>query len=167
MIAARLNTLAPGTEPIGPIRGRIAGFDAQQRTPRAVLDNLAALRICMIDQTGVISSIYTAALRTSDYRKVSSILAANAILTRMRSECMQVIGTAYTDQQISSLAQRLDGVSRALVGQGYAQQLSTQLRGSQLDRINGVVRLSVRFIPPLSIEAITIDLTLEPPASGI
>ena len=167
MIAGLLSVLEPGTEPIGPIRGRIAGFNAQQRTPRAVLDNLAALRICMIDQTGVISSIYTAALRTSDYTKVSSILAANAILARMRSECMTVIGTAYTDQQISSLAQRLDGVSRALVQQGYAQQLSTQLRGSQLDRINGIVRLSVRFIPPLSIEAISIDLTLEPPASGI
>ena len=167
MIAGLLSVLEPGTEPIGPIRGRIAGFDAQQRTPRAVLDNLAALRICMIDQTGVISSIYTAALRTSDYSKVSSILAANAILSRMRSECMQVIGTAYTDQQISSLAQRLDGISRGLVQQGYAQQLSTQLRGSQLDRINGIVRLSVTFIPPLSIEAISIDLTLEPPASGI
>ena len=167
MIAGLLSVLEPGTEPIGPIRGRIAGFDAQQRTPRAVLDNLAALRICMIDQTGVISSIYTAALRTSDYSKVSSILAANAILSRIRSECMQIIGTAYTDQQVSSLAQRLDGVSRALVRQGYAQRLSTQLSGSQIDRINGVVNVSVTFIPPLSIEAITIDLTLEPPASGI
>jgi hypothetical protein len=167
MIAGLLSVLEPGTEPIGPIRGRIAGFDAQQRTPKAVLDNLAALRICMIDQTGVISSIYTAALRTSDYSKVSSILAANSILTRMRNECVQVIGTAYTDQQISSLAQRLDGVSRSLVQQGYAQSLRTQLRGSQLDRVNGIVRLSVTFIPPLSIEAISIDLTLEPPASGI
>jgi|13_taG_2_1085334.scaffolds.fasta_scaffold00011_102 hypothetical protein len=167
MIAGLLSVLEPGTEPIGPIRGRIAGFDAQQRTPRAVLDNLAALRICMIDQTGVISSIYTAALRTSDYSKVSSILAGNAILTRMRNECMQIIGSAYTDQQISSLAQRLDGVCRSLVQLGYAQRLSAQLRGSQLDRINGIVRLSVTFIPPLSIEAISIDLTLEPPASGI
>jgi hypothetical protein len=167
MIAALLSVLEPGTEPIGPIRGRIDGFNAQQRTPRAVLDNLAALRICMIDQTGVISSIYTAALRTSDYSKVSSILAANAILTRVREECMQVIGTAYTDQQISSLAQRLDGISRGLVQQGYAQRLSVQLQGSLLDRINGIVRLSVTFIPPLSIEAVSINLTLEPPASGI
>lgn len=167
MIAALLSVLEPGTEPIGPIRGQIDGFNAQQRTPRAVLDNLAALRICMIDQTGVISSIYTAALRTSDYSKVSSILAANAILTRVRQECMQVIGTAYTDQQISSLAQRLDGVSRSLIQQGYAQRLSVQLQGSLLDRINGIVRLSVTFIPPLSIEAVSINLTLEPPASGI
>ena len=167
MIAGLLSILEPGTEPIGPIRGRIAGFNAQQRTPKAVLDNLAALRICMIDQTGVISSIYTAALRTSDYTKISSILAANSILSRIRQECLSVIGTAYTDAVISDLAGRLDGLGRALVAEGYAQRLSTQLRGSQLDRINGVVRVSVTFIPPLSIEAISIDLTLEPPASGI
>lgn len=167
MIAGILAIQEPGTEPIGPIRGRLQGFNAQQRTPRAILNNLAALRICMIDQTGVISSIYTAALRTSDYTKISSILAANGILSRLRQECLSVIGSAYTDAEIGSLAQRLDGVSRGLVQRGYAQQLAVQLRGSRLDRINGIIRMSVRFIPPLSIEAVEIDLTLEPPASGI
>jgi hypothetical protein len=167
MIAGILAIQEPGTEPIGPIRGRLQGFNAQQRTPRAILNNLAALRICMIDQTGVISSIYTAALRTSDYTKISSILAANGILSRLRQECLSVIGSAYTDAEIGSLAQRLDGVSKGLVQRGYAQQLAVQLRGSRLDRINGIIRMSVRFIPPLSIEAVEIDLTLEPPASGI
>ncbi len=167
MIAGVLASLEPGTEPIGPIRGRLTGFNAQQRTPRSVLDDLAALRICMIDQTGVISSIYTAALRTSDYTKISSIVAANAILGRIRQECMTVIGSAYTDEEINSLASRLDGLGRSLIRIGYCQSISTQLKGSRLDRINGIIRLSVRFIPPLSIEAIEVDLTLEPPASGI
>ena len=167
MIAGVLASLEPGTEPIGPIRGRLSGFNAQQRTPRSVLDDLAALRICMIDQTGVISSIYTAALRTSDYTKISSIVAANAILGRIRQECMAVIGSAYTDEEINSLASRLDGLGRSLIRIGYCQSISTQLKGSRLDRINGIVRLSVRFVPPLSIEAIEVDLTLEPPASGI
>lgn len=167
IIAMMLASQAPGTEPIGIVRGKIAGFDPRSRTPRSVLDNLAALRICMVDQTGVISSIYTAALRTSDYSKVSSILAANAILRALRGASMSVIGSAYTDVQIASLASRLDGISKGLIKEGHAQQLNVQLRGSQLDRINGVIRMSVRFVPPLSIEAITIDLTLEPPASGI
>ncbi len=167
IIAGVLANQEPGTEPIGPIRGRLNGFNTQQRTPRAVLDNLAALRICMIDQTGVISSIYTSALRTSDYTKISSLLASNAILRRLRAECSNVIGSAYTDAEISSLQSRLDGVSRALVAQGYAQNLSVQMRASQLDRVNGVLRLNVTFIPPLSIEAINVELTLEPPASGI
>lgn len=166
-IAGVLAGMAPGEEPIGPIRGVIPGFSVQQRTPKAVLDNLAALRICMIDQTGVLSSIYTSALRTSDYSKISSIMSANAILQRVRALCSRVIGSAYKDEQIASLSQTIDGVMRSMVQQNYAQDISVSLSASRLDRINGVLRASVRFVPPLSLEAITIELTLEPPASGI
>ena len=167
IIAGMLAEQPPGTEPIGPIRGRVPGIDATARTQRAVLNNLAALRICMIDQSGTISSLYTAALRTSDYTKISSILAANNILRVLRQQCLSIIGSAYTDSEISALASRLDGVSKNLISQGHAQELSVQLRGSQLDRINGIVRLIATFIPPLSVEAVTIELTLEPPTSGI
>lgn len=167
LIASILANLPAGTEPIGPVRGRIPGFTPQQRTPRVVLDNLAALRICMVDQTGVISSIYTAALRTSDYSKVSSILSANAILARVKSLCTSVIGTAYRDEQIASLSQAIDGQMRGMVRDGFAQSISVNLTASQLDRINGILRASITFVPPLSIEAISIDITLEPPARGV
>jgi hypothetical protein len=167
LIAGVLGGLAPGEEPIGPIRGVIPGILPQQRTPRAVLDNLAALRIAMIDQTGVLSSIYTAALRTSDYSKISSIMSANAILQQVRALCGGVIGTAYKDEQIASLSQQVDGVMRSMVRDGYAQSIDVRFSASRLDRINGVLRTSVRFVPPLSLEAVTIELTLEAPASGI
>lgn len=165
MIASILTNLEPGTEPIGPIRGVVPGFSPQQRTPRSVLDNLAALRVCMIDQTGVISSIYTAASRESDYTKISSILSANAILGQLRGLCNSVIGTAYRDEQIASLSQAIDGQMRAMVRQGWAQAIDVNLTASQLDRINGVLRASVTFVPPLSIEAVTIDITLQAPAA--
>ena len=167
LIAGVLGGLLPGEEPIGPIRGVIPGILPQQRTPKAVLDNLAALRIAMIDQTGVLSSIYTSALRTSDYSKISSIMSANAILQRVRALCSSVIGTAYKDEQIASLSQQVDGVMRSMVRDGYAQSIDVRFSASRLDRINGVLRTSVRFIPPLSLEAVTIELTLEAPASGI
>jgi len=167
LIAGVLANLAPGEEPIGPIRGVIPGILPQQRTPRAVLDNLAALRIAMIDQTGVLSSIYTAALRTSDYSKISSIMSANAILQQVRALCGGVIGTAYKDEQIASLSQQVDGVMRSMVRDGYAQSIDVSFSASRFDRINGVLRTSVRFVPPLSLEAVTIELTLEAPASGI
>ena len=150
-----LNNLLPGQEPIGPLLGRVPGFNPQQRTPKAVLNDLAALRICMIDQTGVISSIYTAASRTSDYTKISSILSANTIVSRIRRECLPLIGTAYDDNMIASLDATLDGLSRSLSSDGYAQEPPViRLSASRLDRINGVLRISVRFIPPLSLEAI-------------
>jgi hypothetical protein len=162
-ISAILNQLAPGTEPIGPILGRIPGFSPQQRTPRKVLNDLAALRICMVDQTGVISSIYTSALRTSDYRKISSIISSNTIVSQLRAICEPIIGQAYTDAQVASLQQTIEGVSRSLVRDNVAQSVNVRLYGSQIDRINGVLRCSVTFVPPLSIEAITIDLTLQAP----
>jgi len=162
-ISAILNQLAPGTEPIGPILGRIPGFSPQQRTPRKVLNDLAALRICMVDQTGVISSIYTSALRTSDYRKISSIISSNTIVSQLRAICEPIIGQAYNDAQIASLQQTIEGVSRSLVRDNVAQSVNVRLYGSQIDRINGVLRCSVTFVPPLSIEAITIDLTLQAP----
>lgn len=165
LIAAILNRLAPGTEPIGPVLGRIPGFSPQQRTPRKVLNDLAALRVCMIDQNGVISSIYTSALRTSDYSKVSSIMSANAIVSQIRTLSEPIIGQAFTDAQIASLQTRLDGAMRLMVQQNYAQDIRLNLTASQLDRINGVLRCSVVFVPPLSLEAIQIDLTLEAPSA--
>lgn len=162
-IASILNQLAPGTEPIGPILGRVPGFSPQQRTPRKVLNDLAALRICMIDQTGVISSIYTSALRTSDYRKISSIISANTIVSRVRTICEPIIGQSYNDAQIASLQQTIEGASRAMVQDNIAQAVNVRFYASQVDRISGVLRCSVTFVPPLSIEAITIDLTLQAP----
>ena len=165
LIAAVLNRLAPGTEPIGPVLGRIPGFSPQQRTPRKVLNDLAALRICMIDQTGVISSIYTSALRTSDYSKISSILSANAIVDQVRALCQPVIGQAYNDAQIASLRQRIDGAMRLMVQQNYAQDIRVDMTASQLDRINGVLNCSITFVPPLSLEAVNVQLTLEAPSA--
>ena len=162
-IAAILNQLPAGMEPIGVENGVVEGFSPQQLTPRKVLNDLAALRISMIDQTGVISSIYTAALRTSDYSKISSIISANQIVRTIRAVCNPVIGRAYSDAQIASLQQTIEGVSRSLVNDNYAQSLNVSFYGSALDRINGVLRCSVVFVPPLSIEAVTIDLTLEAP----
>lgn len=165
MIAARLNSLAPGTEPIGPVLGQLPGFVPQQRTPRKVLNDLAALRICMIDQTGVISSIYTSALRTSDYSKISSILSANAIVSQVKYLCNPVIGQPFNDAQIASLRQRIDGAMRIMIQSNYAQDISVSMFASQLDRINGVLNCSIRFVPPLSLEAINISLTLEAPSA--
>lgn len=167
LVASMISTLEPGSEPIGPVRGVIPGFSIQQNTPRSILNDLAALRIGMVDSSGVISSLYTAARSSSDYRKISSIMSANAIVRRLRNECLSIIGKAYTDAEIQSLSTRLDGMSRQLVALGFAQDLRTQLAASRAERINGVLRLSVTFVPPLSVEAITIDVTLEAPQSGI
>jgi hypothetical protein len=166
-ICAMLNALAPGSEPIGPINGRVDGMTPLHRTDMGVLNNLAFMRICMIDENSVISSIYSNAHPTSDYRKISSTLAANAILGQLRSICMPYIGRPYKDEEIASLSQTIDGVMKSMVSQDHAQRIDVSLSASRLDRINGILKASVRFIPPLSLEAITVEITLEPPAAGI
>jgi hypothetical protein len=166
MIAARVATLEPGTEPIGPVLGALTALPASPVVSPAVLDNLAALRVCMVSN-GYISSIYTSALPTSDYRKLSSIMSANFLVGAVRRECISVIGQAYSDAQIQSLKARLDGLSRSAVALGYAQTMNVSLSASQLDRINGVLKASIRFVPPMSIEEVSIDITLDAPSAGI
>ncbi len=166
MIAARVATLDPGTEPIGPTLGALTLANESLQISPSVLNNLAALRVCMVSN-GYISSIYTSALPTSDYRKLSSIMSANFLVGAVRRECTSVIGQAYSDAQVQSLKARLDGLSRSAVALGYAQTMSVSLSASQLDRINGVLRASIRFIPPMSIEEVSIDITLDAPSAGI
>lgn len=166
MIAARVATLDPGTEPIGPTLGALTLANESAQISPSVLNNLAALRVCMVSN-GYISSIYTSALPTSDYRKLSSIMSANFLVGAVRRECTSVIGQAYSDAQVQSLKARLDGLSRSAVALGYAQTMSVSLSASQLDRINGVLRASIRFIPPMSIEEVSIDITLDAPSTGI
>jgi len=166
MIAARVATLDPGTEPIGPTLGALTLANESAQISPSVLNNLAALRVCMVSN-GYISSIYTSALPTSDYRKLSSIMSANFLVGAVRRECTSVIGQAYSDAQVQSLKARLDGLSRSAVALGYAQTMSVSLSASQLDRINGVLRASIRFIPPMSIEEVSIDITLDAPSAGI
>ena len=165
-ICGMLNALPPGSEPIGTVNGRVSGMTPRHRTSMAILNDLAFMRICMIDQNSVISSIYSAANPTSDYRKISSTLAANAILGQLRRICMPYIGRPFKDEQIASLTQTIDGVMKQMVTADHAQRIDVSLSASRLDRINGVLKASVRFVPPLSIEAITVEITLEPPAAG-
>lgn len=166
-ICGILNSLAPGNEPIGQVNGRVSGMIPRHRTSMATLNNLALVRVCMIDQNGVISSIYTSAQPSSDYRKISSIMSSNAILKQLRSICMPYVGRPFKDEEIASLTQTIDGAMKQMVSQDFAQSINVSLSASRLDRINGVLRASVRFVPPLSIEAITVEITLEPPAAGL
>jgi len=166
-ICGILNSLSPGNEPIGQVNGRVAGMTPRHSTTMSVLNNLALIRVCMIDQNGIISSIYTGAQPNSDYRKISSIMSSNAILKQLRAICMPYVGRPFKDEEIASLTQTIDGAMKQMVSQDFAQRINVSLSASRVDRINGVLRASVRFVPPLSIEAITVEITLEPPAAGL
>lgn len=164
----RLIELPPQEEPIGPVNGVLNGVSTTRaRISRATLNDLALGRVCMIDESGAISNLRTAALPSSDYTRVSTIRSANVVLDAMRNACLPFIGRSYSDLEIASLDTELAGRMRALKVDGVIQEGVVELRASRLDRINGKLNLKVTFIPPLSIEAISIDLAVEAPTAGV
>ena len=160
----RLAELPVNEEPIGPVNGVLSGVRTTGAIhSRALLNDLALGRVTMIGTDGSIASLRTAALPTSDYARVSTIRAANLVLDAVRTVSLQYLGRAFSDAQLAALDAELAGVMRSLKTDGSIQDGSVQTSASRLDRINGRLNLKVQFIPPLSIEVITVDLTVSAP----
>ena len=116
-----------------------------------------------IGSDGAISSIRTAALPSSDYARVSTVRAANLVCDAMRNVSLRYLGKSFSDAQLAALDAELAGTMRSLKVDGSIQDGTVQTSASRVDRINGRLNLKVQFVPPLSIEAITIDLTVSAP----
>jgi len=167
-LISRLLSLPPNEEPIGPVNGILPGVSTtRSRIARSLLNDLAIGRVCMIDQTGALSLLRTAALPSSDYSRVSTIRASNEVLSSIRDRCMPYIGRSFTDIQIASLSTELDGMMKDFRNREIIQGGSIKITASRLDKINGRMTIKVRFVPPLSIETITVDLSIEPPSATI
>ena len=163
-IIERLAALPVNEEPIGPVNGLLPGVSTTGAiNSRALLNDIALGRVTMIDSNGAISNLKTAALPTSDYARVSTIRAANLVLDAVRSTAISYIGRAFSDAQMAALETQLGGIMRSLKNAAAIQEGTVQISASRLDRINGRLNLKVQFIPPLSIEAITVDLTVSAP----
>lgn len=160
----RLAALPVNEEPIGPVNGLIPGVSTTGAiNSRALLNDIALGRVTMIDSNGAIANMKTAALPTSDYSRVSTIRAANLVLDAVRSTSLSYLGRAFSDAQMAALETELGGIMRSLKNANAIQEGTVQMSASRLDRINGRLNLKVQFIPPLSIEAITVDLTVSAP----
>ena len=163
-IIQKLTQLPINEEPIGPVNGLIDGVSATGAiNSRALLNDLAIGRVVMLASDGSIANIRTAALPTSDYARVSTVRAANAVCTAVRDISLRYLGKSFSDAQLAALDAELAGTMRALKVDGSIQDGVVQTSASRLDRINGRLNLKVQFVPPLAIEAITIDLTVSAP----
>ena len=165
-VAGRLASLRPDEEPIGPVNGIISGVSPiNQRIPKSVLNNLALGRVVMLDENGAIASMRTAALPTSDFTRVSTIRAANEVLTRIRKLELPLRGKNIRNAK-DSLNTDILGMMRALGQEGTIQPATgvAQIIQSRADEIAGRMRILVSFTPPFALEQITVDLTLTPPA---
>jgi hypothetical protein len=133
-------------EPIGPINGLIEGVSTTGAiNSRALLNDIALGRVTMIGSDGALASIRTAALPSSDYARISTIRASNLICDAVRNVSLRYLGKSFSDAQLAALDAELAGTVRSLKVDGSIQDGTVQV------------------IPPLSIEAITIDLTVSAP----
>lgn len=161
-LAQMFAQLTPGTEPLGAVNGVVPGINTgMMRVGNKLGNALADARIVMLNKNNQIISLSTLAHPSSDYTNLSTIMSSNEIVRRIRSEASSILGNAYTDAEISNLDTRMLGLSRAFVNAGYAQACNIQLVASRLDRINGVLNANVTFIPPFSIRAINVNITLD------
>jgi hypothetical protein len=117
----------------------------------------------MTGTDGSIANFRTAALPSSDYTRVSTIRAMNFVLDAMRSVSLKYLGKAFSDTQLAALDTELLGTMRAIKAEGIIQDGVVEISASRLDRINGRLNMRVQMIPPLSIEAISIDLVVSAP----
>ena len=167
-LASVISGLPIDQEPIGPVNGDMSGVGVSPlnfRIPQATLNSLAMGRLVTLDQTGSIPTIRTAALPYSDYTRVSTIRAANEILSQIRAFAMPLLGRNYRNAK-DSLNTQIAGYLRAAGQAGTIQPSSGSARilQSREDEIAGRMRIVVTFTPPFALEQITVDLTVAPPA---
>lgn len=167
-LASVISSLPVDQEPIGPVNGDMSAVGVSPlnfRIPQATLNSLAMGRLVTLDQTGSIPTIRTAALPYSDYTRVSTIRAANEILSQIRAFAMPLLGRNYRNAK-DSLNTQIAGYLRAAGQAGTIQPSSGSARilQSREDEIAGRMRIVVTFTPPFALEQITVDLTVAPPA---
>lgn len=163
-VIEKLASLPINEEPIGPINGLLTGVSTTGAiNSRALLNDIALGRVIMTGTDGSIANFRTAALPSSDYTRVSTIRAMNFVLDAMRSVSLKYLGKAFSDTQLAALDTELLGTMRAIKAEGIIQDGVVEISASRLDRINGRLNMRVQMIPPLSIEAISIDLVVSAP----
>jgi hypothetical protein len=160
--AGKIATLPVNEEPIG-LNGFVRSVQRPPRIHSAQLSELAGLRTIGLRQEDgaglVITSAKTAAHPDSDYTRLSTIRSVNAILTRVRRIAKPFIGRAYTSQNIISLQTALDGYFQASYG-GLHTGAKAVIQYTRADKIAGRLTIKLRIVPPFSIDAIFVEISL-------
>jgi hypothetical protein len=163
-VMGKLLSLPINEEPIGPVNGRVSGVSVLGvSVPKSLLNSMALGRICMFDGSGALSILRTAALPSSDYTRVSTLRAANRILSNIRDMALPFLGKTV-DFARTTMAQRIEGFMTGEVRLGNIQGYQpTKISATKADEIAGRLNVSVSFIPPFSLETVNVDMTVLPP----
>jgi hypothetical protein len=163
-LAGKFSVTDVRREPIGPSNGLITGGSRPCHIKYPQLNDLAGARMIGLrreDNVGyILVSAHTAAHPDSDYTKLSTIRCVNRTLANIRTICKGYLGEAFTSSVLASLNQAIEGYLISDRTEGYNNGAVHSLSYSNTDRILGRLTVYVKMVPPGSIEAITVSVSL-------
>lgn len=176
LVAGRLATIPAYQSPIGPINGAVNGISHwnMMGMSTTIANQLLGARITTLASRTPNQAVryYFAGMKTaahpdSDYSKITTIRCVNRILQGIRDIGERYIGNSFTSTNLISLQTALNGYLKAEEQAGFHQGASFQLSYSRADRIMGRLNVQLKMIPPFSIEAITVNVTLAADQAGL
>jgi hypothetical protein len=167
ILAAKLARMAENQEPIGPVNGVLVSVSSPLKMTAALTNQFAEIRATgmMTDERSgslrnTLVACRTAAHPDSDYTRVSTIRCVNREIRGIRNIAMPYIGQSFSSTTLVSLQQAIDGFLKAERSLGFNQGAVAALSYSREDRVMGRLTVTLRMIPPFSIEQITIQVSL-------
>ena len=176
LIAGRLAVIPEYSSPIGPVNGAVNGVSHWNMLGMSstIANQLLDARITTLASRTPNQAVryYFAGMKTaahpdSDYSKITTIRCVNRILQGIRNIGEKYIGNSFTSTNLISLQTALNGYLKAEEQAGYHQGAAFQLSYSRADRIMGKLNIQLKMIPPFSIEAITVNVTLAADQAGL
>jgi hypothetical protein len=176
LVAGRLATIPEYQAPIGPVNGSVAGVSHWNSNglSTSIANEMLGSRITTLasrtpNQTTqyYFAGMKTAAHPDSDYSNITTIRCVNRILQGIRDVGEAYIGNSFTSLNLISLQTALAGYLKGEEQAGYHQGASFQLSYTRQDRIMGRLNIQLKMIPPFSIEAITVNVTLAADQTGL
>lgn len=176
LIAGRLAIIGANQSPIGPVNGSVNGISHWNMLGMSstIANQLLAARITTLASRTPNQAVryYFAGMKTaahpdSDYSKITTTRCVNRILQGIRDIGERYIGNSFTSTNLISLQTALNGYLKAEEQAGYHQGAAFQLSYTRADRIAGRLNIQLKMIPPFSIEAITVNVTLAADQTGL
>lgn len=162
-LLGKLAVMPVNEEPIGP-NGRVVKVTSPPRIHATQLDQLARIRAIGLRREEGVGYIFTtaktAAHPDSDYTRVSTIRSVNRELQGIREISKKYLGKDFSAQRLVALQSALDVFLQGERTAGFNQGAQVSLSYTRADKILGKLKIRLRMVPPFSIEAITVEVSL-------
>lgn len=162
-LAGKIAVTPPNREPIGTA-GVIVKISDAPRIHAVQMDELSQMRMTGLrreEGSGhILVDVKTAAHPDSDYTLLSTIRCVNRALQGIRDIGKRFIGKSFSPETIASLDAAVESYMQSEKIRGYNQGFKHTFRYNRNDRILGRLVIKLRMVPPFSLKAIDVEISL-------